>query len=413
MDDELLSRVNPVYKHEQSCIMNLARAGVENAQKVLEALEYDKLTDVDPQFNDMEIVELVNRALCIADEAKYLMTNDMIRGYEFNNIVDMPCGYSPRGLLMSNEGYKYVGLDFPIVISDILPVIKGLCSKNAHRISYEAMDATNFGSLSHALENVTGEISIVSELFLSYLTENELISVCDNIYKILASRGGCWITFDIGCGNIYRNTLNALGGKAYSNTLDSIVLNSIEGLDLFNNSLFKKGREGAEDFLKFRGFDIEKISVNEVFPELKSTGNDSELTEKLEEAYDDMEYWTLTVNKRRGSRVINTQSQQCTIDKKLGNGFLYLSISGRIDTITAPNLLEVYEEALSQGELEKITIDCKNLDYISSAGLRVILMMVKNLKNASGMTLKNVSPAVMDILDTAGFCDKIENITSA
>ena len=413
MDDELLSRVNPVYKHEQSCIRNLAKAGVENAQNVLEALEYDKLTDVDPQFNDMEIVELVNRALCIADEAKYLMTNDMIRGYEFNNIVDMPCGYSPRGLLMSNEGYKYVGLDFPIVISDILPVIKGLCSKNAHRISYEAMDATNFGSLSHALENVTGEISIVSELFLSYLTENELISVCDNIYKILASRGGCWITFDIGCGNIYRNTLNALGGQAYSNTLDSIVLNSIEGLDLFNNSLFKKGREGAEDFLKFRGFDIEKISVNEVFPELKSTGNDIELTEKLKEAYDDMEYWTLTVNKRRGSRVINTQSQQCTIDKKLGNGFLYLSISGRIDTITAPNLLEVYEEALSQGELEKITIDCKNLDYISSAGLRVILMMVKNLKNVSGMTLKNVSPVVMDILDTAGFCDTIENITSA
>ena len=92
---------------------------------------------------------------------------------------------------------------------------------------------------------------------------------------------------------------------------------------------------------------------------------------------------------------------------------MYLGLSGRIDTITAPDLLAAYEEAAENGPLEKITIDCKNLQYISSAGLRVFLIMLKGLKNKSGMTLRNVSDPVMDILETTGFADMIENISKA
>jgi anti-anti-sigma factor len=109
--------------------------------------------------------------------------------------------------------------------------------------------------------------------------------------------------------------------------------------------------------------------------------------------------------------VINTDSAGCRIDKKTGPGFLYLSVSGRLDTITAPNMLAAFEESSAEGKIEKITIDCKNLEYISSAGLRVLIIMLKALKNPSDMTLKNVTGPIMDILESTGFANMIPNIS--
>ena len=399
MEKDQLARINPLYLREQEYLKHLADAGIDSAEKLYNNLEYNELIG-DPSGDTIPGQSaLVQKCLRVADEARYLMTNEMIRGYEPTNVIELPCGYTPRGLLLSNEGYKYIGLDYPIVISDVAPAVRAMCDKYSHRVSYEAMDATNFGSISHALENVTGDLTIVSELLLSYLTDHELTSVCDNIYKILSQRGGCWITMDIGCRDLYRNTLIAAGNR--------------EDADAFDlHFLYSNGPEGAEEFLKFRGFDIEKINISEVFPELSSIKDMPGMENKLRNAYGGMEYWTLTVNKRRGSRIINTESKACTIEKKNGNGFLYLSISGRIDTMNAPQLLSSFEESSAEGALEKITIDCKNLEYISSAGLRVLLIMIKSLKNSSGMTLRNVSPTVMDILETTGFTDLIVNITS-
>lgn len=413
MDNDQLARINPLYLREQEYLKHLADAGVESAAKLYSSLNYDEIIG-DPSSETIPgQPALTQKCLRIADEARYLMTNEMIRGYEATNVIEIPCGYTPRGLLLSNEGYKYVGLDYPIVISDLAPAVRAMCDKYSHRVSYEAMDATNFGSIAHALENVTGELTIVSELLLSYLTEFELTSVCDNIYKILSQRGGCWITMDVGCRDLYKNTMLAAGDKDNLTSFEEHIKNSGAGIVLFENSLYTNGSDGAEQFLKFRGFDIEKINVSEVFPELSSIKDMPGMEAKLKDAYEDMEYWTLTVNKRRGNRIINTNAKACTIDKRNGNGFLYLSISGRIDTITAPDLLSAFEESAAEGNLEKITIDCKNLEYISSAGLRVILIMIKHLKNKSGMTLRNVSPAVMDILNTTGFTDLIGNITGA
>ena len=425
MANDIFARINPIYKNEQEYLKHLAAAGVEGALKLYEALEYHAtvgaLGEPTPDLTALSSVPginvpLIEKCLEIADEVRYLMTNEMIRGYEATNVIEIPCGYTPRGLLFAKEGYKYVGLDLPVVISDMGPVTKSMSENYSHRAIYKSMDATNFGSIEHALENVNGELSIVSEIMLSYLTDPELISVCDNIYKLLASKGGCFITMDIGARDLYRNTIMAVceehGDKMYRALIDHFKKTS--DIDLYNNSLYKCDNDGTEDFLKFRGFDIEKVSISEVFPEtINSIKGMDGVYDRLKEAFSGMEYWTLTARKRLGTRIINTQTQGCTIDKKTGNGFLYLSISGRLDTITAPDLLTIYEEASKNGPLEKITIDCKNLEYISSAGLRVFLIMLKGLKNKSGMTVRNVSDPVMDIFETTGFTELIGNITRA
>lgn len=424
MDKDILTRINPVYKNEQEYLKHLASAGVSSALKLYETLEFNELLgapgEVTPDFaslsQDQDISPaLIENCLEIADEARFLMTNEMIRGYEATNIIEIPCGYTPRGLIMANEGYKYIGLDLPVVISDIGPAIRSMSENYSHRAIYKCMDATNFPSIDHALENVNGEVTVVSEILLSYLTDAELISVCDNIYKLLTINGGCWITMDIGCRDLYKKAFLGISDKNGDKMYKALLkhFENVSDINMYNNALYLEGTKGAEEFLKFRGFDIEKVSVTEVFPELSTLRDKPDVYDKLKNSYTEMEYWTLTANKRRGTRIIGAQTKGFEITKKTGTGFLYLSLSGRLDTMTAPELLRTYEETAGKDTLEKITIDCKDLEYISSAGLRVFLIMLKGLKNRSGMTVRNVSDQVMDIFETTGFTDLIENITRA
>ena len=85
------------------------------------------------------------------------------------------------------------------------------------------------------------------------------------------------------------------------------------------------------------------------------------------------------------------------------NGITVLKIVGRLDTTTAPEL----EKAINnEGEaLEKLVLDFEGVEYISSAGLRVILAAQKKMNAQGSMELINVSEAVMDIFEMTGFAD--------
>ena len=80
---------------------------------------------------------------------------------------------------------------------------------------------------------------------------------------------------------------------------------------------------------------------------------------------------------------------------------LQVSVEGRLDTITAPD----FESALlknSEG-VSSLVINCENLVYVSSAGLRVLLAAHKRMKGA--MKLINVCELVMEVFEMTGFAD--------
>jgi anti-anti-sigma factor len=79
---------------------------------------------------------------------------------------------------------------------------------------------------------------------------------------------------------------------------------------------------------------------------------------------------------------------------------LSVSIQGRVDTLTSPELLKQFQEA---GEVKEIRIDVSRMTYISSAGLRVLMMMFKSLENKDRFEVTGVSETVRDILETTGF----------
>ena len=91
------------------------------------------------------------------------------------------------------------------------------------------------------------------------------------------------------------------------------------------------------------------------------------------------------------------------INKSMENQSAIVSLEGRLDTVTAPEL-EKELQTLLPG-LTELKLDFAKLDYISSAGLRVLLSAQKVMNKQGEMTLTNVSEAVMEIFEVTGFTD--------
>lgn len=90
------------------------------------------------------------------------------------------------------------------------------------------------------------------------------------------------------------------------------------------------------------------------------------------------------------------------IKKELENNVLVLALEGRLDTVTAP---ELEREVSDLSGVTDLVFDMKNLEYISSAGLRVILKAQKIMNTQGSMKLKNVGESIMEVFEITGFSD--------
>ncbi len=91
-----------------------------------------------------------------------------------------------------------------------------------------------------------------------------------------------------------------------------------------------------------------------------------------------------------------------TITKTMENNKAILSVEGWLDTNSAPELGREIE-ALS--DIESLILDFDKLEYISSAGLRILLSTQKTMNKQGSMVIKNVNEDVMDIFNITGFVD--------
>ena len=92
------------------------------------------------------------------------------------------------------------------------------------------------------------------------------------------------------------------------------------------------------------------------------------------------------------------------IDFNKNEDVLNISLDGRLDTITAPELEEFLKSNLAG--VTSVIIDCEKLEYVSSAGLRVLLAL--NKKNKNCLSLVNVQELVMEVLEVTGFVNILE-----
>ena len=91
------------------------------------------------------------------------------------------------------------------------------------------------------------------------------------------------------------------------------------------------------------------------------------------------------------------------IEKNLNGTELTVTITGRLDTTTAPQLEAEFKQIL--GGVEKLVLDFTALEYLSSAGLRVLLAAQKTMNKQGEMIIKNVNDTINEIFEVTGFID--------
>ena len=92
-----------------------------------------------------------------------------------------------------------------------------------------------------------------------------------------------------------------------------------------------------------------------------------------------------------------------TIQQMKNGNALTIALEGRLDTMTAPELEAALKDALPG--VEELTFDLEKLEYISSAGLRVLLSAQKTMHRQGSMKVKNANEIIMEIFDVTGFAD--------
>ena len=92
-----------------------------------------------------------------------------------------------------------------------------------------------------------------------------------------------------------------------------------------------------------------------------------------------------------------------TIEIKKNNQETIIEVVGRLDTITAPALDKTINEDI--GDTKNLVLDVKGMEYISSAGLRVLLAAQKKMQKIGSMKVVGVREEVMEVLEMTGFAD--------
>ncbi len=406
-DPELLERTNPVFNTAKMTLFQLAMLGNPYASAIAEKM---KLTYEETQkYKSHRMKPEQELAFKIVLETRYRTMGLLAEHSGCPIVADMPCGYTPRAIEFSEKGIPYIGMDLPAVISEMDSIIPPMIEEeNRSHIRFAAVDATNYASLKAALEGEKGEICILTEGLLLYLSDSELQALLSNIKKLLEEHGGCWITADPEVETEHMLILKAITGSRSEQARPHVFQEKAD-VQAMNNALSVRHGHEAEDTqrataqLAEYGLRAERLAVADHMPEISALSLVTEDQKKaILKAMEEVAYWKITsAAPSSEAETAGNNGQGFRIRSALKDGVLHLQLSGRLDTLSAPQLLEVFESRKTSDSIKQVLINCKALKYISSAGLRVLLIMHKECR--AKVALTGVDPAVDEILIQSGF----------
>ena len=411
MDQNLLERVNPVFNTAKMTVFQLASAGVKDAASVAEKLglsfeetQNSATTTVSPEQMTANMILVETRwrtCAAIAEESGC------------KTIVDLPCGYTPRAKAISQKGIAYYGLDLPAAIAEAEPAVMSLIDEDKRSsVHFCGVDATNGESLKAALKDAEGPLCITTEGLLMYFTDSEVGALCDNIRMILKEHGGCWLTADPEAGMQYILTMQPIAGDRFMEIMmkSKTTAEDKSDVNVGGNSLnvspmgdVALNMKNAMMFLARHGLKAERMILSEHMPEINSLDKITpEQAQAIKQNMQKCAYWKITVSDT-GAEVdtADLRAEDFDMQASVTNDTLNLRLKGRVDTLTAPNMLALFERVAAEHKLSCVDIDCGELDYISSAGLRVLLIMKKECPD--GVKLTGINQVVREILEQTGF----------
>ena len=407
VDYALLEKVNPVFNTAKMTLFQLAAYGDTDAATLaermgltLDATQNSATTKASPEqvLGGTIMLEIRYRTMAhLAEESGY-------------TLVDLPCGYTPRAIQFAKQGQPYYGLDLPAVIQEASEIIPALIPPERRTlVHFRAVDASNHASLEKAVEDIDGPVCVNTEGLLMYFTDSEAGALCDNIRRILKKKGGCWYMADVECSLQYIIVMQALAGDRFMEIMKNATQQVRDKSDVVigRNALIASPADMAGSiknamvFLAQHGLKAERVIVAEHMPKLDSLDRVSpEQAAAVREGMKRSAFWRIT-SSGAAMTLPTSETEGFQVNAFIQNGTLSLALTGRLDTITAPSLLSLFEKTRSEQSVDAVDVDCSRLDYISSAGLRVLLIMHKACKD--GVSLHGENEVVSEIMCQTGF----------
>lgn len=395
-EQEIMKAVNPSYTTGKGCLMLLMAAGEPDAVKLGAKIDLSELIGNSNKTENDPIRNEILGAYRVAHDARYAVWNRTAQESDCTTIVDLPCGYLPHGLAVSRMGKEYYGLELPVVINEIKPAMETVSNQNAS-IHYAAVDATNYESLKQALKDVRGKICIITDGMLGFFNPSELKEVCTAIRRLLMEYGGSWYTSDAMSVELMALAYEAVWQKDSQVVFAAVTRGSAASAEIDNsiNPFISWSYEDRKKLMEEYGFHVREFSYSEKLPDLRTA--DADMMRRLRGTLTRMKEWELTVREESG---VSAKADEFSVKTWHEGETAWYEISGRVDTITAPELLKTFE---SGEKCEKIIIDAKRMQYISSSGLRVLMIMRKSVKDNECLRVLNCSDEVKDIFEVTGF----------
>ena len=408
IDQSILEQTNPVFNTAKMTLFQLADSGNKDAAAISEKLGLTREGTQNSRTTTASPEQMTAAAVLI--ETRYRTMGILAEKSGCDICIDLPCGYTPRAVEFAGKKIPFIGMDLPAAIAEAEPAILSLLDDEEKKlVRFSGVDATNYASLEAALEGVQGSLCITTEGLVMYFTESEEKALCANIRRILSKHGGCWILADPESTFVYVAALKAVCGdrfmeiamKAKSQVTDK------SDVKIGNGKLSLRIRSAETDmktammFLAKQGFKVERMTIADYMPDLVSLSKlEADKAAAYLAAMKKCAFWKMTVSES-GSRMdtSDVRSKDFDASADLRDGTMFLNLKGRLDTITAPNLLAFYEK--NKEKIRGVRVNCHDLDYISSAGLRVLLIMQKGCEN--GVTISEINDVISEILEQTGF----------
>lgn len=413
VDADLLERANPIFNTAKMTLYQLAASGDEDSALMVEKLGLNEETQ-NSSTTTSDAVKLLIESLLM--DMRYHTIEKLAMDEGDFTEIDLPCGYLPKALRYVRAGHRFIGLDLPATIQEVEPAMNALLDEGQKKmVKFAGVDATNYESLRSAIADVEGKVVITTEGLMVYFNDSEIGALCDNVKRILDEHGGCWLTIDPEWLMAYTLIVKAILGDKALEALASMQKRAEDKSDVgvkgsslvvFPKEDIREDIKKAMEFLAKHGLKAERMIVAEHMPELKVFKKlKPEQVSAVKEAMKLNAYWKITsMGATEAREEIDTgdiAEKNFDVDAQIAGDKLFLSLIGRIDSLTAPKILSFYEKTAKENDIKAVHVNCEKLQYISSAGLRVLLIMKKNIKE--GMVLDNVCPEVMEILKTTGF----------
>lgn len=402
VDNRQAETTNPVMDTARMTLSSLADAGVKEAVEFARKLG---LEDYVLNYGKSGYADRFPHA--VMQEARFEYLNDQIRKTGNKNIIDLACGFSPRGLRFAREGYNYIGVDLQAAVTAMKPLAEAFTAEEdlPGSFTYCMADVTDADSLAAVADRLDGAITIVCEGLFMYLTYYEVASMIEGLKRILSAHGGCFFTPDFSSVQMYKTVLFGIltreqMAQAFEKSRSTITKKS--DTDMRQTLVGRETDDNAFDFFTEHGAVIERVPYLADGVSLATADKlPAEKASALKAAMNKVPAWKVTFAAEKPVEV-DAKNLPFAAGYVLADGALNVTLQGRVDSITAPEFLTMFEQAKAEGEIRSVRVDMGGLAYISSAGLRVLMLMKKHI-GGGALEAVGVNATVMEILEQTGF----------